>query len=79
VGSGGWVTGGAGGHWCRMVGSDPGTVLMAGAFMSTTRPAVKQGRVGANRWAPATVSGGGGLNTIQIQMNSNYFKTFQKF
>jgi hypothetical protein len=25
---------------------------------------------------PATVSGGGGLNTIQIQTNSSYFKTF---
>jgi hypothetical protein len=30
-----------------------------------------------DRWAPATVPGGSGLNTIQIQMNSNYFKTFQ--
>jgi hypothetical protein len=26
---------------------------------------------------PATVPGGGGLNTFQIQMNLNYFKTFQ--
>jgi hypothetical protein len=26
---------------------------------------------------PGTVTGGGGLNTIQIQLNSNYFKTFQ--
>jgi hypothetical protein len=26
---------------------------------------------------PATVPGGGGLNTFQIQTNSNYFKTFQ--
>jgi hypothetical protein len=26
---------------------------------------------------PTTVSGSGGLNTFQIQMNSNYFKTFQ--
>jgi hypothetical protein len=28
---------------------------------------------------PATVSGGGGLNTFQVQMNSNYFKTVQCF
>jgi hypothetical protein len=26
---------------------------------------------------PCYSSGGGGLNTIQIQTNSNYFKTFQ--
>jgi hypothetical protein len=31
---------------------------------------------GADQWAPATVPGGG-LNTFQIQTNSNYFKTFQ--
>jgi hypothetical protein len=33
--------------------------------------------VGADRWAPATVAGGGGLDIFQIQKNSNYFKTFQ--
>jgi hypothetical protein len=37
----------------------------------------KIGEGGAGRWAPTTVPGGCGLNTIQIQMNSNYFKTFQ--
>jgi hypothetical protein len=35
------------------------------------------GEAGADRWAPTIVPGGSGLNTIQIQMNSNYFKTFQ--
>jgi hypothetical protein len=37
----------------------------------------EKGEVAADRWAPAIVPGGSGLNTIQIQMNSNYFKTFQ--
>jgi hypothetical protein len=32
---------------------------------------------GANWWAPNTVPGSGSLNIIQIQMNSNYFKTVQ--
>jgi hypothetical protein len=45
--------------------------------MSSVRPASKQGRAGANRWAHTTVPGGNGLNTFQIQKNSKYFKTFQ--
>jgi hypothetical protein len=59
--------------------ADSGTAaaLTSGARASGARPAVKQGRAGADRWAPATVPGSGGLNIIQIQMNSNYFKTFQ--
>jgi hypothetical protein len=39
------------------------------------RPAPKQGRAGADRRTTTIVPGGGGLNTFQIQMNSNYFKT----
>jgi hypothetical protein len=38
---------------------------------------LKQGKEGAGRWAPATVPGGGGLNILQIQTNSNYLKTFR--
>jgi hypothetical protein len=55
-----------------MVGSGPAAALTGGA-----RPVPKQGRAGADCWGRATVPGGGGLNTFQIQMNSNYFKTFQ--
>jgi hypothetical protein len=73
-----------GGRWASAVvgqrgvaGSSPAAALTGGARARGTRLAVKQGRAGGDQWAPATVPGGGGLNTIQIQMNSNYFKTFQ--
>jgi hypothetical protein len=49
------------------------TTLAGGARATSSITGVS----GADWWAPATVSGGGSLNTIQIQMNSNYFKTFQ--
>jgi hypothetical protein len=55
-----------------MAGSGPATALM-----SSVRLAAKQGRLGADWWAHTTVPGGGGLNTIEIQTNSNYFKSFQ--
>jgi hypothetical protein len=48
-----------------------------GVASSSARSALKQGRTEADWWAPTTVPGGGGLNTFQIQTNSNYFKTFQ--
>jgi hypothetical protein len=48
-----------------------------GVAGSGTRPALKQGRTEADRWAPTIVPGSGGLNTFQIQTNLNYFKTFQ--
>jgi hypothetical protein len=54
-----------------------GGVADSDARTSDMQPAPKQGRAGANRWASAIVPGGGGLNIFQIQMNSNYFKTFQ--
>jgi hypothetical protein len=62
-----------------MAGSSPAATLTVGTHAGGVRSALKQGRVGADRWAPATVSGGGGLNTFQVQMNSNYFKTIQSF
>jgi hypothetical protein len=62
-----------------MAGSSPATVLTAGARTGGAQSALKQGRAGADRWAPATVPGGDGLNTFQVQMNSNYFKTVQSF
>jgi hypothetical protein len=55
----------------------PAAALAGGTRVSIARPAVKQELARADRWSPATVPGGGSLNTIQIQMNSNYFKTFQ--
>jgi hypothetical protein len=60
-----------------VAGSGSDMALAGSTRASGARPAVKQGRAGADRWAPATVPGSGGLNIIQIQMNSNYFKTFQ--
>jgi hypothetical protein len=48
----------------------PAAALMGGAHASGARPIVKQDY---HCYSP----GGGGLNTIQIQTNSNYFKTFQ--
>jgi hypothetical protein len=62
-----------------MAGSSPAAALTAGARAGGARSALKQGRAGADRWAPAIVPGGGGLNTFQVQMNSNYFKTVQRF
>jgi hypothetical protein len=47
-----------------------------GAWGQRGATAAKQGRVGLTG-GPCYSSGGGGLNTIQIQTNSNYFKTFQ--
>jgi hypothetical protein len=67
-----------GATWRRGVGGHGASVALAGgAHTGDARSAPKQGRAGADRWAPATVPGGGGLNTFQIQTNSNYFKTFQ--
>jgi hypothetical protein len=63
--------------WHSVAGSGPAVVLTGGARVSGARSAAKHGQAGVDRWAPAIVQGGGGLNTIQIQMNSNYFKTFQ--
>jgi hypothetical protein len=60
-----------------VAGNGPAAALTCGACASSTQLALKQGRAGVDRWAPATVPGSGGLNTIQIQMNSNYFKTLQ--
>jgi hypothetical protein len=60
-----------------MAGSGPAAALVGGARTGYTQPVSKQGRAGADRWALGTVPGGSGLNKIQIQMNSNYFKTFQ--
>jgi hypothetical protein len=60
-----------------VAGSGPAAVLASGVRVSGARLAAKEGRAGADRWALATVPGSSGLNTIQIQMNSNYFKTIQ--
>jgi hypothetical protein len=57
---------------CSVAGSGPDAALTCGA-----RPMPKQGKEGAGRCAPATVLGGGGLNILQIQTNSNYLKTFR--
>jgi hypothetical protein len=46
------------------------------SWAAQVRAVAKQGQAGVDRWALTTVPGGGGLNTIQIQTNSNYFKTF---
>jgi hypothetical protein len=58
--------------------ADSGTAaaLTSGARASSAQSAVKHGMAGPDRLAPAIVPGGDGLNTIQIQTNSNYFKTF---
>jgi hypothetical protein len=49
-----------------VAGNDPTMVLVGGARMG-----------GARLVGPSIVPGSGGLNTFQIQMNSNYFITFQ--
>jgi hypothetical protein len=54
-----------------------GTAWSVAVLTGSARPTPKQGRAWADRWAPATVPSGGGLNTFQIQTNSNYLKTFQ--
>jgi hypothetical protein len=55
----------------------PVAALTGGTRVSIARPAVKKELARADRWSPAIVPDDGSLNTIQIQMNSNYFKTFQ--
>jgi hypothetical protein len=74
------VTRGGGGAW----GQRDGRAARRGrqrpgrdAHGQRTRDQQQNMRGGADRWAPATVLCDDGLNTIQIQMNSNYFKTFQ--
>jgi hypothetical protein len=49
---------------CGMAGSSPAAVLTGGARVGGTQPAPKQGRPGADWWAPVTVPGNGGLNTF---------------
>jgi hypothetical protein len=73
VGSEGRAAGGATrrqgmGAWGQrsVAGNGPAMVLVGGARMG-----------GARLVGPSIVPGSGGLNTFQIQMNSNYFITFQ--
>jgi hypothetical protein len=54
-------------HELRMTGTYTHELRMTGT---------ETDRAGADWWAPAIVLVGSSLNTIQIQMNSNYFRTF---
>jgi hypothetical protein len=66
----------------RRGGGGMGPVWRSGG---TAWPVVAQSRcsrvvhaqAARDQWPPTTVPGSGGLNILQIQMNSNYFKTFQ--
>jgi hypothetical protein len=74
---GGWGTGRGWRHAVARCEGSGASAAWPAAAQSRRMTSIETGEGGAERWAPATVLGGSGLHTFQIQTNSNYFKTFQ--